>query len=248
METKIAVVTGGASGIGEGIVRSLASAGVTVAILDLDEDRGKEVASDIQNVFFFATDVTDSKSTDAAVAAATAGLGDIDILVNCAGADIIRPFLETDESIWKWLIELNLMGVFRTCKTVLPGMIEKGWGRVINIASDAGRVGSSGEAVYSGAKGGVISFSKTLAREMASAGITVNVVCPGPTDTPATRKNVAEGGEKMERLMAALTRSIPVGRLGQPSDLGAAVTFLASEGASFITGQTISVSGGMTMV
>jgi 2-hydroxycyclohexanecarboxyl-CoA dehydrogenase len=247
MKGRVAVVTGGASGIGEGVARHLHALGAAVVLCDIDEERGQRVSSELDGTLFQRTDVTDSSSVDASILAATTALGPIDVLVNCAGADVIKPFLETDEALWRWLIELNLMGVFRTTKAVLPGMVERGWGRVINIASDAGRVGSSGEAVYSGAKGGVIAFTKTVAREISRKGVTANVVCPGPTDTPAVRKNLAEGGDDVDRLISSLTRSIPAGRLGAPSDIAAAVAFFASEGAGFITGQTLSVSGGLTM-
>jgi 2-hydroxycyclohexanecarboxyl-CoA dehydrogenase len=168
----------------------------------------------------------------------------VDILVNVAGADVVRPFLDTDEELWRWLIELNLIGVFRTTKAFLPGMVERGYGRIVNVASDAGRVGSSGEAVYSGAKGGVIAFTKTIAREVARHGVTANTVCPGPTDTPPLRKTLDQGGEKF---ITALTRAIPVGRLGLPEDVAVAVAMFASIEAGFITGQTLSVSGGMSM-
>jgi 2-hydroxycyclohexanecarboxyl-CoA dehydrogenase len=161
-----------------------------------------------------------------------------------AGADVVKPFLDTDEELWRWLIELNLIGVFRCTKAFLPGMVERGYGRIVNVASDAGRVGSSGEAVYSGAKGGVIAFTKTIAREVARNGVTANTVCPGPTDTPPLRKTVAQGGEKF---ISALTKAIPVGRLGQPEDVAVAVAMFASPDAGFITGQTLSVSGGMSM-
>jgi 2-hydroxycyclohexanecarboxyl-CoA dehydrogenase len=247
MKGRVAVVTGGASGIGEGVARHLHALGAALVLCDVDEERGQLVSSELDGAIFQLTDVTDSSSVDASILAATTALGPIDVLVNCAGADVIKPFLETDEALWRWLVELNLIGVFRTTKAVLPGMVERGWGRVINIASDAGRVGSSGEAVYSGAKGGVIAFTKTVAREISREGVTANAVCPGPTDTPALRKNLAEGGDDVDRLISSLTRSIPVGRLGAASDIAAAVAFFASEGAGFITGQTLSVSGGLTM-
>jgi 2-hydroxycyclohexanecarboxyl-CoA dehydrogenase len=247
MKGRVAVVTGAASGIGEGVARYLHALGAAVVLCDIDDERGRQVSSELDGTIFQRMDVTDSSSVDASILAASTTLGPIDVLVNCAGADVIKPFLETDEALWRWLVELNLMGVFRTTKAVLPGMVERGWGRVVNIASDAGRVGSSGEAVYSGAKGGVIAFTKTVAREISRKGVTANVVCPGPTDTPAVRKSLAEGGDDVDRLISSLTRSIPVGRLGVPSDIAAAVAFFASEEAGFITGQTLSVSGGLTM-
>jgi 2-hydroxycyclohexanecarboxyl-CoA dehydrogenase len=161
-----------------------------------------------------------------------------------AGWDELRPFLETDEEFWERVIEVNYKGCLRVTRAVLPGMVERGFGRVVNIGSDAGRVGSSLEAVYSGAKGAVIAFTKTVAREVARAGVTANTVCPGPTRT-AMLKAMAESGR--ERLVESLTRAVPMRRLGEPEDVAAAVAFLASERAGFITGQTLSVSGGLTM-
>ena len=173
-------------------------------------------------------------------------LGPVEVLVNNAGGDELRPFLETDEAFWAWVVELNFKGQLRVTREVLPGMVERGYGRVVNIASDAGRVGSSLEAVYSGAKGGVIAFTKALAREVARSGVTVNAVCPGPTDTPLLR-GMADDDEAGGRLIDSLTRAVPMRRLGEPGDVAAAVAFLASEEAGFITGQTLSVSGGLTM-
>jgi 2-hydroxycyclohexanecarboxyl-CoA dehydrogenase len=166
--------------------------------------------------------------------------------VNNAGWDEMRPFVETDEQFWDRVIEVNYKGCLRMTRAILPGMIERGFGRVVNIGSDAGRVGSSMEAVYSGAKGGVIAFTKTVAREVARNGVTANTVCPGPTRTPMLEK-MAGGGEEGERLVAALERAVPMRRLGEPEDIAAAVAFLASDAAGFITGQTLSVSGGLTM-
>lgn len=244
-ENKVAMVTGGASGIGEGITRALATEGARVAICDIDKARGDAVATDVTGSVFVEVDVTSTDSVTAGVERITTEVGPIDILVNCAGTDIVKPFLDTDEELWRWLVDLNLMGVLRCTKAVLPGMVERGGGRLVNVASDAGRVGSSGEGAYSGAKGGVIAFTKTIAREMARHGITANSVCPGPTETPTLLKTVAEGGEKY---VEALKRSIPLRRLGQPSDVAAAVAYFASDAAGFTTGQTLSVSGGLSMV
>jgi 2-hydroxycyclohexanecarboxyl-CoA dehydrogenase len=168
------------------------------------------------------------------------------VLVNAAGWDELHPFLETGEEFWDRVIEINYKGCLRTTKAVLPGMIERGFGRIVNIASDAGRVGSSGESVYAGAKGAVIAFGKTIAREVATKGVTVNAVCPGPTRTPML-EGMAGEDERGAKLMAALERAVPMKRLGEPADVAAAVAFLASEEAAFITGQTLSVSGGLTM-
>jgi 2-hydroxycyclohexanecarboxyl-CoA dehydrogenase len=167
------------------------------------------------------------------------------VLVNNAGWDELVPFLETDEPFWDRVLEINLKGCLRVTRAVLPAMVEGGWGRLVNIGSDAGRVGSSLESVYSGAKGGVIAFTKTVAREVARSGVTANTVCPGPTRTPMLEGMAA--GEEGEKLINSLERAIPMRRLGEPEDVAAAVAFLASERAGFITGQTLSVSGGLTM-
>ena len=245
LDGKVALVTGAASGIGEGIAIALAANGAKVGVCDIDKAKGPDVA-DATGGIFVELDVTSSEAVDAAVARITSELGPIGILVNCAGTDVVKPFLDTDEELWHWLIDLNLMGVLRCTKAVLVGMVERGQGgRLINIASDAGRVGSSGEAAYSGAKGGVIAFTKTIAREVARHGITANTVCPGPTETPPLLKTVAEGGANY---IDAMKKAIPLRRLGKPADVAAAVAFFASDGAGFITGQTLSVSGGMSMV
>jgi 2-hydroxycyclohexanecarboxyl-CoA dehydrogenase len=191
-----------------------------------------------------ALDVTDRGAVADAVEEVRDALGPVDILVNNAGWDELKPFLETDEDFWDRIIAINFKGCLLMTHAVLPGMVERGYGRLVNIGSDAGRVGSSMESVYSGAKGAVIAFTKTIAREVARAGVTANTVCPGPTRTPLLEGMVAEGGEK---LIDALTRAIPMRRLGEPEDVAAAVAFLASERAGFITGQTLSVSGGLTM-
>lgn len=245
LKDKVALVTGAASGIGEGIAKALAADGARVAVCDIDQEKGQNVATGIDGIFVN-LDVTSTESVDASVARITDELGPIDVLVNCAGTDIVKPFLETDEELWHWLIDLNLMGVLRCTKAVLTQMVERGaGGRVINIASDAGRVGSSGEGAYSGAKGGVIAFTKTIAREMARNGITANTVCPGPTETPPLLKSIEDGGGNY---IEAMKKAIPLRRLGRPEDVAAAVAFFATDAAGFITGQTLSVSGGMSMV
>ncbi len=191
-------------------------------------------------------DVTDVGSVESAVGRVRDELGPIEILINNAGWDELKPFLETDEPFWDRVIEINFKGCLRTTRAVLPAMVEAGWGRLINIGSDAGRVGSSMESVYSGAKGGVIAFTKTIAREMARSGVTANAVCPGPTRTPML-EGMAEAQEEGAKLISALERAVPMRRLGEPGDVAAAVAFLASERAGYITGQTLSVSGGLTM-
>jgi 2-hydroxycyclohexanecarboxyl-CoA dehydrogenase len=217
-----ALVTGGAGGIGSAIAAALRP-NCEVVTADL-------AGADVE------MDVTDSAS----VADAIAQTGPVDVLVNAAGWDELHPFLDTGEEFWDRVIEVNYKGCLRTTKAVLPGMAERGWGRIVNIASDAGRVGSSGESVYAGAKGAVIAFGKTIAREVATKGVTVNAVCPGPTRTPML-------DSMGPNLIAAFERAVPMKRLGEPTDVASAVAFLASEEAGFITGQTLSVSGGLTM-
>src|SRR3954451_13175481 len=233
------MVTGGARGIGRGIAVALAADGRKVVVADLLEQEAQAAAREIDGMAV-KLDVTDSES----VAAAVEQVGPVDILVNNAGWDEARPFLETDEDFWDRVIDINFKGGLRTTRAILPGMVERGWGRVVNIGSDAGRVGSSMESVYSGAKGGVIAFTKTIAREVARSGVTANVVCPGPTETAFLDRIAGEGGD---RLVESLTRAVPMRRLGEPEDVAAAVAFLASEDAGYITGQTLSVSGGLTM-
>jgi 2-hydroxycyclohexanecarboxyl-CoA dehydrogenase len=240
----VALVTGGAGGIGRAIVNALAADGHAVVVADIDD--GAKAAAEQVGGFPVRLDVTDTASVDAGVTAAEEALGPIGILVNGAGWDELRPFLETEERFWDRVIEINFKGCLRLCRRIVPGMVERKRGRVVNIASDAARVGSSLEAVYSGAKGGVVSFSKTLAREVARQGVTVNVVCPGPTETPMLEQMLDSGGDGA-RVLEGMRRAVPMRRLGQPQDIAAAVAFLASERAGFITGQTLSVSGGLTM-
>ena len=242
---RAALVTGGGRGIGRGIVEALAAQGHRVAVADLDQETAGEVAGLVQGLAV-PMDVTDTASVGEAFARVERELGPVEILVNNAGWDEFHPFLETDEEFWDRVIELNFKGCLRTCRRAVPGMVERGYGRVVNIASDAARVGSSLEAVYSGAKGGVVAFSKTLAREVARHGVTVNSVCPGPTET-AMLAEIAGAGQDSEKVLEAMRRAVPMRRLGRPRDIGPAVAFLASDDAGFITGQTLSVSGGLTM-
>lgn len=247
---RVALVTGAARGIGRACAEALAAGGASVVIADLLAEQAQEtaaaIAADGATAIGVGMDVSDSASVSAALTSAAEQLGDIDILVNCAGWDELMPFVKTDEALWDKVIEINYKGVLRTTHALLPGMIDRGYGRIVNIGSDAGRVGSSMEAVYAGAKAGVIAFSKTVAREAARKGVTANVVCPGPTDTPMLR-GVAEAAPDAEKVIQAMTAAVPMKRLGQPGEVAAAVAFLASEQAGFITGQTLSVSGGLTM-
>ncbi|HWG08950.1 MAG TPA: SDR family NAD(P)-dependent oxidoreductase [Solirubrobacteraceae bacterium] len=248
--TRVALVTGAASGIGRACALALAQDGCAVAVADVQEQAGGEVAGEIEaaggRALALRMDVTDSASVAAAVQSASDSLGSVAVLVNCAGWDELRPFLETDEAFWRRVVAINYEGCLRVTHAVLGGMIERESGRIVSIASDAARVGSSGEAVYAGAKAGVVAFGKTIAREAARHGVTVNVVCPGPTDTPMLQ-GMAEQAPDSERLVSALARAVPMRRLGRPEDVAAAVVFLASEQAGYVTGQTLSVSGGLTM-
>jgi 2-hydroxycyclohexanecarboxyl-CoA dehydrogenase len=228
----------------------VAADGCAVAVSDLREDASAQVVEEIEaaggKALAVAIDVTDRASVDAAVERTTSSLGPLTVLVNCAGWDELKPFLETDEDFWRKVIAINYEGALRVTHAVLGGMIERGYGRIVSIGSDAARVGSSGEAVYAGAKAGVIAFSKTIAREAARHGVTANVVCPGPTETPLLQ-GMTEQAPDSERLVGALARAVPMRRLGQPQDVAAAVVFLACEQAGYVTGQTLSVSGGLTM-
>ena len=250
MSNRVAIVTGGAQGIGKGIAHTLGADGFQVAVADLNlavaEETAKEIVAAGGTAIAVEIDVTQTSSVQAAVKAVEAELGPIEIVVNNAGWDDFMPFVKTTEEFWDKILDINFKGQLRVIQATVPGMMERGFGRVVNIASDAGRVGSSLEAVYSGAKGGVIAFTKALAREVAGKGVTANTVCPGPTDTPALRKFADNSGDA-EKVIAGMTRAVPLKRLGTPEDIGPAVSFLASDGAGFVTGQTLSVSGGLTM-
>ena len=247
---KVVVVTGGGGGIGGATCRRFAAEGAKVAVFDVAVEAAEKVAAEIRDAGrlaqAFRCDITDRASVDDAVAAAEAALGPIDVLVNNAGWDIFRPFTKTEPAEWDKLIAINLTGALHMHHAVLPGMAARRRGRIVNIASDAARVGSSGEAVYAACKGGLVAFSKTIAREHSRHGLTVNVVCPGPTDT-ALFAAYKEGASNPEKLVEAFTRSIPLGRIGQPDDLPGAILFFASDDAAFVTGQVLSVSGGLTM-
>jgi 2-hydroxycyclohexanecarboxyl-CoA dehydrogenase len=245
LEGKVAFVTGAASGIGRATAMRLGEEGARVAAADLNADGAAATASAIgPEAVGLGLDITDLSSVAAAMAEAERQLGSVEILVNCAGWDRVEPFLDSSEETWDRIIDVNLKGVIRCTRSVLDGMISRRSGRIVNVSSDAGRVGSSGEVVYSGAKAGIIGFSKGVARETARHGLRVNVVCPGPTDTPL----MAATSEANPRLGEALVKAIPFRRLAKPEEIAAAIAFLASDDASFITGQTLSVSGGLTMV
>ncbi len=240
LEGRKVLVTGGGGAIGSALCRRFAQAGASLIVCDRNRDAAERVAAEVRGV----ARVFDISRYDEAKAAV--GNEAVDILVNNAGWDRFQNFLETKPQEWEALLDINLRGPLNMHHLVVPGMVERRRGRVINIASDAARVGSSGESVYSACKGGIISFSKTLARELARQGVTVNVVCPGPTDTPILRGFLGEG-EAGKKVYDALVRAIPMKRVGQPDDIPGVVAFLASDEAAFITGQVISVSGGLTM-
>ena len=247
---KTALVTGGGRGIGRAIALGLAQEGAQVAVLDILADNAAAVAREIEatgvKALALPADLTKRAQVDRAVADTLAQFGQIDILVNNAGWDRMEMFLDSEEETWDKIIAINFKGLLYVCKAALPSMVARGQGKVISIASDAGRAGSTGEAVYAGTKGAIIAFSKTLAREMARHKITVNVVCPGLTETPLLQ-GIREQSPKTEKVIEAVTRAIPLGRVGQPEDIAGAVVYLASPAADFVTGQTLSVSGGLTM-
>jgi 2-hydroxycyclohexanecarboxyl-CoA dehydrogenase len=250
LQAKTVVVTGGGGGIGGATCRRFGAAGAKVAVLDRNLEAAQKTATAITAAGgisrAIACDITRREDIDAAIGDVTTQLGAIDVLVNNAGWDIFKPFTKTQPADWERLIAINLTGALHMHHAVLPGMVTRKTGRIINIASDAARVGSSGEAVYAACKGGLVSFSKTIAREHARHGITVNVVCPGPTDT-ALFADYKEGAGDPVKLEEAFRRAIPLGRIGQPDDLPGAILFFASDDAAYITGQVLSVSGGLTM-
>jgi 2-hydroxycyclohexanecarboxyl-CoA dehydrogenase len=241
------IVTGAGGGIGQALAKRFAEEGSIVGLFDID-DAGLEAAKSATGAQGHAiqVDITDHDAVKAAVARFEATAGPTDALVNNAGWDRARRFLDTDPAFWSKVIAINLTGALNLHHAVLPGMVARGQGKVVNIASDAGRVGSSGESVYAACKGGLISFTKTVARELASKRINLNCVCPGPTDTPLLQSFAGEG-EAGQKIYDGLKRAIPFRRLGQPDDIPGIVCFLASDDAGFITGQVISVSGGLTM-
>ena len=242
---KTAIVTGGGQGIGRAIVLRLAEEGCNVAIFDLKPETAEATAREASGgaVKVYGVDVGDR----AAVAKVVDDLGAVWLLVNNAGWDKPMPFLKTDRDLWDKIVRINLYGPLNMHHAVCPGMVERGGGRVVNISSDAARVGTSDEAVYSACKGGLIAFTKSVARELARKNVLLNAVCPGPTNTPMMQE-VLGAGEDAVKWKDAMVRGIPLKRMGEPEDYAGIVTFLASEDGSFITGQTISVSGGMNMI
>ncbi|MFI6604633.1 SDR family oxidoreductase [Nonomuraea sp. NPDC050536] len=242
--SRTAIVTGGAKGIGAAIVRKLSASGTSVAIIDLDEEAARTLADQVPGAFALIADVGDHKALGEAIEAACAQLNGLDVLINNAGWDHVQRFTDTEPSLWDKLIHINLKGVFNATHLAIPQLIARGGGRIVNVASDAGRVGSSGEAVYAACKGGTIAFTKSIARETARHGITVNCVCPGPTDTPLLDE--IKRDERAKATMDAIVRATPNRRLAQPEEIAEAVAFFAAAPAH-VTGQVLSVSGGLTM-
>jgi 2-hydroxycyclohexanecarboxyl-CoA dehydrogenase len=247
LEGKTALVTGGASGIGAATSRRLAAEGARVAICDLNLDRAREVAAEI-GAEAFAMDVTDGASVGEAIAAVRQSLGAPTLLVNNAGNDEFAFFQNTDEGLWQRVIDVNLMGVLRVSHAALPGMMEAGYGRIVNVASEAGRVGSNGSAAYSAAKGGVIGFTKALARESARHGVICNAVAPGPIDTPLLNRAPRELGDLGQKVVDVMVGSTVLRRMGKPEEVAAVIVFLCSDDASYVTGQALGVSGGLAMI
>jgi 2-hydroxycyclohexanecarboxyl-CoA dehydrogenase len=250
LKGKAAIVTGGGGGIGRAICLRLAEEGAVLGVLDKNAEAAAVVAAEVERLggraVPVAVDITDYAAVTASVAEFEKAAGSTAILVNNAGWDRFAYFLDTEPPLWDALIAINLKGPIHLHHAVLKGMQQRRAGRVINIASDAGRVGSSMEAVYSACKGGIIAFTKTMAREMARSGVTLNAVCPGPTETPLLQGFMGQG-EKGKKIYEALQSAVPMKRLGQPEDIPGIVAFLASDDAAYITGQVISVSGGLTM-
>jgi 2-hydroxycyclohexanecarboxyl-CoA dehydrogenase len=247
---RTALVTGGGRGIGRAVAEGLAADGFSIVIADLRREESDEVATAITDAggraLAVEADVANSASVAAAVKAAEDRFGHVDVLVNNAGWDDLMPFLATDEAFWDRIIDINFKGPLRFTRLLLPGMVERRYGRIVNIGSDAGRVGSSLESVYSGAKGGIIAFTKTIAREVARSGVTANVVCPGPTDTPFMKETMA-AQENSDAVLKAMVKSVPMRRLAAPEEVASAVRYFVTDEAGYVTGQTLSVSGGLTM-
>lgn len=251
LQNKVALVTGAGGAIGRAISLRLGDAGALVGVCDQNSGQAAKTVALLEGEGSLGRtitcDVTHYQSCGEAIKSFSDDVGPIDILVNCAGWDQITPFVETDNALWQKIININYIGALNIHHLILPSMIERQYGRIINISSDAGKIGSAGEAVYSGCKAALMGFGKSLAREYANDGITVNTVCPGPTDTPLFQA-LLKKGEYGEKIYNDLHNAIPMSRLGQPDDVGGIVAFLASDEAAFITGQSISVSGGLSMI
>jgi 2-hydroxycyclohexanecarboxyl-CoA dehydrogenase len=239
LDGRTAVVTGGAGGIGRAICTDLAALGAHVIVADLAEEAAREVAKALPGATASRVDLADPGSIDAFADQ----VGPVDVLVHNAGVSIVEPFTESDPAHWDLMWKINLRAPMQLTKALLPGMVDRGWGRLIFISSDGARAGSGGEGAYAATKAGLFGLAKTLAREAARGGVTSNVVCPGPTDTPMVR----QVAEQHPGLLDKLARQIPLRRIARPDDIAGIVTFLCTERAGYITGQTLSVSGGITM-
>lgn len=250
LKDKVVVVSGAGGGIGRAICRRFAEEGALLVAVDRNPEALAALAADLQDLgappLPLVLDITDHAAVKEAMAGVRAELGRIDVLVNNAGWDLPMEFLDSTPDFWTKVVAINLTGPLNLHHAVLPHMVDSGGGAVVNISSDAGRVGSSGESVYSACKGGIIAFTKTVARECAKHNIRLNAVCPGPTDTPLLQSFFGDG-EYGKKIYEGLKRSIPLKRLGRPDDVSGIVAFMASDDARFITGQVISVSGGLTM-
>jgi 2-hydroxycyclohexanecarboxyl-CoA dehydrogenase len=246
LEGRVALVTGGASGIGAATARRLAAEGARVAIADLDLDAARAVAGEIDGAAV-QMDVADAASARAGSDAAATELGPIDVLVNNAGTDRFSFFVKSDPDLWDFVLGVNLRGVLAVTHAVLPSMQERGGGSIVNVASEAGRVGSQGSATYSAAKAGVIGFTKAIARESARYGVRCNAVAPGPIETPLLGAAESTLGEIGARLKQGMINATVMQRIGEPEEVAAAIAFLASDDASYVTGQTLNVSGGLSM-
>ena len=246
LERRTALVTGGASGIGAATASRLAAEGARVAIGDIDEQGARALAAELDG-FACEMDVTDAGSVRAAVNAAREALGEIDVLVNNAGTDRFSFFVHSDEELWDYVLAVNLRGVLAVTHAILPAMQERRSGVIVNVASEAGRVGSQGSVVYSAAKAGVIGFTKAIARESARYRVRCNAVAPGPIETPLLNSAPEQLGELGERLKQGMVNATALGRAGEPEEVAAAIAFLACDDASYVTGQTINVSGGLSM-
>ena len=247
LEGRTALVTGGGGGIGAATCRRLAAEGASVAVTDLDVGPAGELAAEVGGAAY-ELDVRSTQSIAAAVERTESELGAVDVLVNNAGYDEFGFFSNTVEEMWDRVVAVNLRGVLAVTHAVLPGMQARGGGRIVNVASEAGRVGSQGSAVYSAAKAGVIGFTKAIARESARFGVTCNAVAPGPIETPLLMSAPEQFGELGERLVKGMVGATAMRRIGQPDEVAAAIAFLASDDASYVTGQSLGVSGGLARI
>ena len=251
LQGQTALVAGGGGGIGRAVALALAREGAKIAVADIAKENAEKVSNEVVALgvggMACPVDLTRGADVQRMVSDVAGRFGQIDILVNCQGWDRLEPFVESHEETWEKLLAINFKSVLYTARAVLPVMISRGGGKIVNIASDAGRVGSSWEAVYAGAKGAVIAFSKTIAREVARYKINVNVVCPGLTETPLLQA-VRSQSEQTAKIIEAVTKATPFRRPAKPEEIAEAVLFFTSPAAAFITGQTLSVSGGLTMV